>query len=203
MPILWISSITQYDDVHEITFMTVWQGGCFANKKAVRWSFGGFVLHYIFVLYVEWHSTKSGVNIRGEWCNLGCSDKQCQIPSPLGFDRLDAQWPKYSPRLSASRSVIGAWPHLSLLQPIGPGEELLVWYSGEDNPEITAALEEERVSSLSKKNSPRAKRGEASFFHKDDISLRFRPGRRRRTHAIRIIAINWFLCSPVEVVLTS
>ncbi|XP_046882607.1 PR domain zinc finger protein 2 [Hypomesus transpacificus] len=42
--------------------------------------------------------------------------------------------------------------------PIGPGEELLVWYSGEDNPEITAALEEEKASSLCKKNSPRAKR---------------------------------------------
>ncbi|XP_029907212.1 PR domain zinc finger protein 2 isoform X1 [Myripristis murdjan] len=48
--------------------------------------------------------------------------------------------------------------YYKVLRPIGPGEELLVWYSGEDNPEITAALEEERVSSLSKKNSPRAKR---------------------------------------------
>ena len=37
---------------------------------------------------------------------------------------------------------------------------MLVWYSGEDNPEITAALEEEKASSLCKKNSPRAKRGE-------------------------------------------
>lgn len=36
-----------------------------------------------------------------------------------------------------------------------------MWYNGEDNPEITAALEEERGSSLSKKNSPRAKRGKA------------------------------------------
>ena len=63
--------------------------------------------------------------------------------------------------LSASRAVIGGPAHLSLLQPIGPGEELLVWYTVEDNPEITAALEEERASSLSRKNSPRAKRGEA------------------------------------------
>jgi hypothetical protein len=50
--------------------------------------------------------------------------------------------------------VIGACCHLSLFQPIGPGEELLVRYSVQDNPEITAALEEERVSSLSKKISP-------------------------------------------------
>ncbi|XP_056156862.1 PR domain zinc finger protein 2 [Lampris incognitus] len=48
--------------------------------------------------------------------------------------------------------------YYKVLRPIGPGEELLVWYSGEDNPEITAALEEERVSSLSKKNSPRTRR---------------------------------------------
>ncbi|CAB1353411.1 unnamed protein product [Coregonus sp. 'balchen'] len=48
--------------------------------------------------------------------------------------------------------------YYKVLQPIGPGEELLVWYNWEDNPEITAALEEERASSLSKKNSPRAKR---------------------------------------------
>lgn len=54
--------------------------------------------------------------------------------------------------------MIGSRPHLSLLQPIGPGEELLVCYSVQDNPEITAALEEERTS---RKNSPRAKRGEA------------------------------------------
>ncbi|KAM3878022.1 PR domain zinc finger protein 2 [Diretmus argenteus] len=48
--------------------------------------------------------------------------------------------------------------YYKVLWPIGPGEELLVWYSGEDSPEITAALEEERLSSLSKKNSPGAKR---------------------------------------------
>jgi len=47
----------------------------------------------------------------------------------------------------------------TLRQPIGPDEELLVWYNGEDNPEIAAALEEERTSNLSKKSSPRAKRG--------------------------------------------
>ncbi|KAL0978694.1 hypothetical protein UPYG_G00174000 [Umbra pygmaea] len=50
--------------------------------------------------------------------------------------------------------------------PIGPGEELLVWYNGEDNPEITAALEEERASSLSKKNQPRAKRAQRKLLEK-------------------------------------
>lgn len=77
------------------------------------------------------------------------------------LDRLDAQSPKCPCCRSASRAVIGGQPHLSLLQPIGPGEELLVWYTVEDNPEITAALEEERASSLSRRNSARAKRGEA------------------------------------------
>jgi hypothetical protein len=45
-----------------------------------------------------------------------------------------------------------------------------VWYNGEDNPEITAALEEERASNLNKKNSPRAKRGKA-YTPKIIISL--------------------------------
>ncbi|KAK2915190.1 hypothetical protein Q8A73_005784 [Channa argus] len=48
--------------------------------------------------------------------------------------------------------------YYKVLRPIEPGEELLVWYTVEDNPEITAALEEERASSLSRKNSARAKR---------------------------------------------
>ncbi|KAJ8257660.1 hypothetical protein GJAV_G00188300 [Gymnothorax javanicus] len=48
--------------------------------------------------------------------------------------------------------------YYKVLKPIGPGEELLVWYNGEDNPEIAAALEEERTSSSIKKNSPRARR---------------------------------------------
>ncbi|XP_010776506.1 PR domain zinc finger protein 2 [Notothenia coriiceps] len=48
--------------------------------------------------------------------------------------------------------------YYKVLRPIGPGEELLVWYTVEDNPEITAALEEERASSLSRNNSPKAKR---------------------------------------------
>lgn len=55
-----------------------------------------------------------------------------------------------------SSTLIGPY---TPLQPIGPEEELLVWYNGEDNPEIAAALEEERTSNLNKKSSPRAKRG--------------------------------------------
>lgn len=81
-------------------------------------------------------------------------------PPHLETDKMHSG-PNIPPCLSASRPVIGGRPHLSLLQPIGPGEELLVWYTVEDNPEITAALEEERASSLNRKNSPRAKRGEA------------------------------------------
>nr|XP_034973805.1 PR domain zinc finger protein 2 isoform X1 [Zootoca vivipara]XP_034973806.1 PR domain zinc finger protein 2 isoform X1 [Zootoca vivipara] len=45
------------------------------------------------------------------------------------------------------------------LKPIEPGEELLVWYNGEDNPEIAAAIEEERASNRSKRNSPKTKKG--------------------------------------------
>uniref|UniRef100_A0A8C7X2D2 PR domain containing 2, with ZNF domain b n=1 Tax=Oryzias sinensis TaxID=183150 RepID=A0A8C7X2D2_9TELE len=43
--------------------------------------------------------------------------------------------------------------YYKVLKPIRPGEELLVWYTVEDNPEITAALEEERANSLNRKNS--------------------------------------------------
>nr|XP_033777856.1 PR domain zinc finger protein 2 isoform X2 [Geotrypetes seraphini] len=45
------------------------------------------------------------------------------------------------------------------LKPIEPGEELLVWYNGEDNAEVAAAIEEERANNRSKKNSPKAKKG--------------------------------------------
>ncbi|KAK1901978.1 PR domain zinc finger protein 2 [Dissostichus eleginoides] len=60
--------------------------------------------------------------------------------------------------------------YYKVLRPIGPGEELLVWYTVEDNPEITAALEEERASSLSRKNSPKAKRGEAFTYSNRDAA---------------------------------
>ncbi|KAM5248704.1 PR domain zinc finger protein 2 [Ctenodactylus gundi] len=45
------------------------------------------------------------------------------------------------------------------LKPIAPGEELLVWYNGEDNPEIAAAIEEERASARSKRSSPKSRKG--------------------------------------------
>ncbi|XP_061113921.1 PR domain zinc finger protein 2 isoform X1 [Conger conger] len=56
--------------------------------------------------------------------------------------------------------------YYKVLKPIGPGEELLVWYNGEDNPEIAAALEEERTSSSIKKNSPRARRARRKLLER-------------------------------------
>uniref|UniRef100_A0A673GUD6 PR domain zinc finger protein 2-like n=1 Tax=Sinocyclocheilus rhinocerous TaxID=307959 RepID=A0A673GUD6_9TELE len=56
--------------------------------------------------------------------------------------------------------------YYKVLRPIGPDEELVVWYNGEDNPEIAAALEEERTSNLSKKSSPRAKRARKKLSEK-------------------------------------
>ncbi|XP_043107988.1 PR domain zinc finger protein 2 [Puntigrus tetrazona] len=56
--------------------------------------------------------------------------------------------------------------YYKVLRPIGPDEELLVWYNGEDNPEIAAALEEERTSNLNKKSSPRAKRARRKLSEK-------------------------------------
>ncbi|XP_076789908.1 PR domain zinc finger protein 2 isoform X5 [Arvicanthis niloticus] len=53
------------------------------------------------------------------------------------------------------------------LKPIAPGEELLVWYNGEDNPEIAAAIEEERASARSKRSSPKSRRVTASAWHPD------------------------------------
>nr|XP_043880110.1 PR domain zinc finger protein 2 isoform X1 [Solea senegalensis] len=63
--------------------------------------------------------------------------------------------------------------YYKVLKPIRPGEELLVWFTVEDNPEITAALEEERAnsslsssSSLSRKNSTRAKRARRKLLER-------------------------------------
>ncbi|TRY82640.1 hypothetical protein DNTS_032581, partial [Danionella cerebrum] len=56
--------------------------------------------------------------------------------------------------------------YYKVLKPIGPDEELLVWYNGEDNPEIAAALEEERSIHQSKKASPRAKRARKKLTEK-------------------------------------
>uniref|UniRef100_A0A3Q2PUY8 PR/SET domain 2 n=1 Tax=Fundulus heteroclitus TaxID=8078 RepID=A0A3Q2PUY8_FUNHE len=53
--------------------------------------------------------------------------------------------------------------YYKVLRPIGPGEELLVWYTVEDNPEITAALEEERAS---RRSSPRSKRARRKLVEK-------------------------------------
>ncbi|KAG7319082.1 hypothetical protein KOW79_017556 [Hemibagrus wyckioides] len=56
--------------------------------------------------------------------------------------------------------------YYKVLRPIAQDEELLVWYNGEDNPEIAAALEEERSSNFHKKNSPRAKRARKKLLEK-------------------------------------
>ncbi|XP_038678298.1 PR domain zinc finger protein 2-like isoform X4 [Scyliorhinus canicula] len=49
--------------------------------------------------------------------------------------------------------------YYKVFKPIQPGEELLVWYNGEDNPDIAAALEEERSNNLNKRSSPRGRKG--------------------------------------------
>ncbi|XP_066528058.1 PR domain zinc finger protein 2 [Hoplias malabaricus] len=56
--------------------------------------------------------------------------------------------------------------YYKVLRPIAAGEELLVWYNGEESAEIAAALEEERSSSLAKKQSPRAKRARKKLLEK-------------------------------------
>ncbi|XP_056590832.1 PR domain zinc finger protein 2 [Triplophysa dalaica] len=60
--------------------------------------------------------------------------------------------------------------YYKVLRPIGPDEELLVWYNGEDNPEIAAALEEERTSSLNKKSSPKAKRARRKLSERSRLA---------------------------------
>ncbi|XP_063515635.1 PR domain zinc finger protein 2 isoform X7 [Pongo pygmaeus] len=64
------------------------------------------------------------------------------------------------------------------LKPIAPGEELLVWYNGEDNPEIAAAIEEERASARSKRSSPKSRKATASAWRPDALHQRPRtsPG---------------------------
>ncbi|XP_067328963.1 PR domain zinc finger protein 2 [Anolis sagrei] len=56
--------------------------------------------------------------------------------------------------LEINRSI-----YYKTFKPIEPGEELLVWYNGEDNPAIAEAIEEERASNRGKRNSPKAKKG--------------------------------------------
>ncbi|XP_075046026.1 PR domain zinc finger protein 2 isoform X2 [Mixophyes fleayi] len=59
------------------------------------------------------------------------------------------------------------------LKPIEPEEELLVWYNGEDNPEIAAAIEEERAAShRGKKSSLKSRRGRRRALHgKNKLNL--------------------------------
>lgn len=76
-----------------------------------------------------------------------------------------------------------------------------MWYTVKDNPEITAALEEERASSLSRKNSSRAKRGEAlNSLSRMTFVLGEILGRVRRLRAAPTQPRVDFLCSSVEVV---
>ncbi|KAI4875072.1 hypothetical protein NFI96_033367, partial [Prochilodus magdalenae] len=56
--------------------------------------------------------------------------------------------------------------YYKVLRPIATGEELLVWYNGEESAEIAAALEEERSSGSGKKHSPRAKRARKKLLEK-------------------------------------
>ncbi|XP_039084883.1 PR domain zinc finger protein 2 isoform X6 [Hyaena hyaena] len=55
------------------------------------------------------------------------------------------------------------------LKPIAPGEELLVWYNGEDNPEIAAAIEEERASARSKRSSPKSRKATVCAWRPDAL----------------------------------
>nr|XP_030145243.1 kazrin isoform X6 [Taeniopygia guttata] len=54
------------------------------------------------------------------------------------------------------------------LKPIAAGEELLVWYNGEDDPAIAAAIEEERASARSRRHSPKARRAVESLHSLND-----------------------------------
>ncbi|KAM9859332.1 PR domain zinc finger protein 2 [Aulostomus maculatus] len=91
-------------------------------------------------------------------------------------DPMKGNWLRYVnwARSSAEQNLfpleINRAIYYIVLRPIGPGEELLVWYTVEDNPEITAALEEERASSLSRKNSPRAKRARRKLQEKAGLA---------------------------------
>uniref|UniRef100_A0A8V0ZGX9 PR/SET domain 2 n=1 Tax=Gallus gallus TaxID=9031 RepID=A0A8V0ZGX9_CHICK len=72
------------------------------------------------------------------------------------------------------------------LKPIAPGEELLVWYNGEDDPEIAAAIEEERASARSRRHSPKAKKVTGSAWPLDvpPLLLTPAPGNARNPAAL-------------------
>ena len=83
---------------------------------------------------------------------------------------------------------------MSLLfpQPIAPGEELLVWYNGEDNPEIAAAIEEERASARSKRSSPKSRKGRSPPLSR--LPARSESGPGRPPAALRDLFRTW--CRP-------
>uniref|UniRef100_A0A8C5T2I4 PR/SET domain 2 n=1 Tax=Laticauda laticaudata TaxID=8630 RepID=A0A8C5T2I4_LATLA len=65
---------------------------------------------------------------------------------------------KFGPFVGDKKKRSQVKSNVYMWEPIEPGDELLVWYNGEENPEIAAALEEERASHRSKRNSPKAKK---------------------------------------------
>ncbi|XP_067873539.1 PR domain zinc finger protein 2 isoform X3 [Heterodontus francisci] len=66
---------------------------------------------------------------------------------------------KYGPFSGERKKKSQVKNNVYMWEPIQPGEELLVWYNGEDNPDIAAALEEERSNYLNKRSSPRGRKG--------------------------------------------
>ncbi|XP_015237542.1 PREDICTED: PR domain zinc finger protein 2 [Cyprinodon variegatus] len=116
---------------------------------------------------------------------LGEKKKRCQVTSNVymwevyfpargwmcidATDPLKGNWLRYVNWAHSSEEQnlfpleINRAIYYKVLRPIGPGEELLVWYTVEDNPEITAALEEERAS---RRSSPRSKRARKKLVEK-------------------------------------
>ncbi|KAJ8780788.1 hypothetical protein J1605_000831 [Eschrichtius robustus] len=78
------------------------------------------------------------------------------------YETIEGRVPSRVARPAAAEAeelFLPGWPPAARLGPIAPGEELLVWYNGEDNPEIAAAIEEERASARSKRSSPKSRKG--------------------------------------------
>lgn len=55
-----------------------------------------------------------------------------------------------------------------------------MWYNGEDDPEIAAAIEEERASARSRRHSPKAKKGKGPPRPPGPLRLAGRRGRAGR-----------------------
>ncbi|XP_077059661.1 PR domain zinc finger protein 2 isoform X2 [Siphateles boraxobius] len=89
-------------------------------------------------------------------------------PNRIGVwaSRLIPKGKRFGPFVGERKKRSQVTSNVYMWEPIAPDEELLVWYNGEDNPEIAAALEEERTSNLSKKSSPRAKRARRKLSEK-------------------------------------